>query len=288
MIDFEIVPPPDRHLPKYAPLLAARHAAHGPELFRFLHERWAGRNLDVLDVACGDGFYTASFASLLGDGGRVTAVDVLPGFLEWTERRIIRMQTTGQRSWDRASFGEQVHFVRADAGRLPFPDACFDLVWCAQSLNSLPDSPAALREMRRVVRLGGHVGILENDRLHEIRLPWPVDLELAVRSAEQQRSRPSKQNAGRYLSSLARRAGLTPVERRTLVIDRAVPLQPADAAFLRLYLQALVDRVESRLNPVDAARLRRLALPESPDFLAGWESFWMTWSDMILIARRDS
>ena len=42
--------------------------------------------------------------------------------------------------------------MEADAERLPFEDEAFDLSFCAQSLYSLPDPVAALREMARTTR----------------------------------------------------------------------------------------------------------------------------------------
>ncbi|MGC1274912.1 MAG: class I SAM-dependent methyltransferase [Planctomycetaceae bacterium] len=269
--------PPRDGLPKYAALLAARHAAHGPELFQFLKRLWGGQELEALDVACGDGFYTAAFDTLLGEKSRVTAVDVSPAFLDWAARRVA---TAGRNS--------RVGFVRADAGCLPFPDGSFDLVWCAQSLISLPDAAAALREMRRVVRPGGLIGLLENDRLHEMQLPWPVDLELAVRTAERRKetggAQPEKRNAGRCLSELAGSSGLMPFRRMTLTVDRLAPLSPADARFVELYLKTLVERLAGLLEPAVDRDLRRLTLASSPGYLPASKSFWMTWSDMILLA----
>ena len=49
----------------------------------------------------------------------------------------------------------------ADALNLPFPDASFDGVTVAFGLRNMADYPAALREMRRVLRPGGHLLILD-------------------------------------------------------------------------------------------------------------------------------
>jgi SAM-dependent methyltransferase len=55
-----------------------------------------------------------------------------------------------------------VHAVAVgDAGRLPFCDASFDRVVCNGSAHHLPDLPAALREMHRVLRPGGLVVLFE-------------------------------------------------------------------------------------------------------------------------------
>jgi ubiquinone/menaquinone biosynthesis C-methylase UbiE len=73
--------------------------------------------------------------------------------------------------------------VKADAYRLPFEDGQFDLVWCAQSMISLNDPVAAIREMARVLKPGGRLAVLETDAYHHVLLPWPVGLELAIQKA---------------------------------------------------------------------------------------------------------
>lgn len=57
--------------------------------------------------------------------------------------------------------GVRVPLVRADVARLPFPDGSFDGATAHSFLYLLPDSAAALREVHRVVRPGGHVVFLE-------------------------------------------------------------------------------------------------------------------------------
>jgi demethylmenaquinone methyltransferase/2-methoxy-6-polyprenyl-1,4-benzoquinol methylase len=51
--------------------------------------------------------------------------------------------------------------AEADALRLPFPDDCFDLVVCSFGFRNLANYRAGLAEIRRVLRPGGEVGILE-------------------------------------------------------------------------------------------------------------------------------
>ncbi len=45
--------------------------------------------------------------------------------------------------------------TRGDAGRLPFRDASFDKIVCTNSFHHYPDHVASLKEMRRVLRPGG-------------------------------------------------------------------------------------------------------------------------------------
>ncbi len=67
---------------------------------------------------------------------------------------------------------------------MPFAPASFDVVWCAQSLFSLPEPLAAVTRMAELAKPGGLVAVLEDDTLHQVLLPWPIDVELAVRTAE--------------------------------------------------------------------------------------------------------
>lgn len=49
----------------------------------------------------------------------------------------------------------------ADALALPFSDQQFDLVLCAYGMRNIPDQAKALTEIKRVLKVGGYVGILE-------------------------------------------------------------------------------------------------------------------------------
>jgi demethylmenaquinone methyltransferase/2-methoxy-6-polyprenyl-1,4-benzoquinol methylase len=61
---------------------------------------------------------------------------------------------------DRKARG-RVKLIEADALCLPAPDACFDLVVSAFGFRNLADYDAGLREILRVLRPGGEVGILD-------------------------------------------------------------------------------------------------------------------------------
>jgi len=59
------------------------------------------------------------------------------------------------------SAGRALRWIEADALRLPFPDASFNLVTSAFGFRNLADYDAGWREIRRVLRPGGECGILE-------------------------------------------------------------------------------------------------------------------------------
>ncbi|HET7686975.1 MAG TPA: ubiquinone/menaquinone biosynthesis methyltransferase [Candidatus Limnocylindria bacterium] len=98
----------------------------------------------VLDVACGTGRLAEAASARVGSEGRVVGVDISEGMLSRARAR-----------------GAAVDFRLADALALPFPAASFDAALIGFGLRNVPDYAAALSEMRRVVRPGGRVVVLE-------------------------------------------------------------------------------------------------------------------------------
>ena len=101
----------------------------------------------VLDVATGTGAVLLPAARRLGLEGRVTGVDLSSGILQEAERAA------------RAEGLTNVELCKMDGEHLEFPDQTFDVVLCAFAIFLFPDQEAALREMHRVLRPGGYVGI---------------------------------------------------------------------------------------------------------------------------------
>lgn len=95
----------------------------------------------VLDVACGTGDLALADARA---GGRVTGVDFSEAMLERARRK-----------------APQLEWVRGDALALPFADGSFDVATIGFGARNLDDLEAGLRELRRVLREGGRLAVLE-------------------------------------------------------------------------------------------------------------------------------
>jgi ubiquinone/menaquinone biosynthesis C-methylase UbiE len=101
----------------------------------------------VLDVATGGG-HTA--LALAGRGVRVVASDLTPRMLR--EARTLAAE---------AGAGT-IEFAAADAEALPFADAVFDRVTCRIAPHHFPDIRTAVKEITRVTRPGGRIGIIDS------------------------------------------------------------------------------------------------------------------------------
>jgi demethylmenaquinone methyltransferase / 2-methoxy-6-polyprenyl-1,4-benzoquinol methylase len=103
----------------------------------------------VLDLATG----TADLAIQVArrhPAVQVTGVDPSTGMLAVGGRKVVA-----------AGLGGRVTLQPGDAQALPFKKGSFDAVSMAFGIRNVPDRPRALREMRRVLRGGGRVAILE-------------------------------------------------------------------------------------------------------------------------------
>ncbi len=97
----------------------------------------AGSGLRVLDLCCGHGNVSAG---LVGCGASVTGLDFSPAMLNLAREAL-----------------PDANFVEGDAMDLPFEDAVFDAVTIGFGVPHIPKPPKALREARRVLRLGGRI-----------------------------------------------------------------------------------------------------------------------------------
>jgi len=95
----------------------------------------------VLDACCGTGDLALAAER---EGGVVTGVDFSPRMLERARRK-----------------SETVTWVEGDLLALPFGDASFDAATVGFGVRNVSDLDAALAELRRVLRPGGRLAILE-------------------------------------------------------------------------------------------------------------------------------
>lgn len=100
----------------------------------------------VLDLACGTGDLAHLAA---GRGALCVGLDFTPRMLQLARAR---------------QYPGTVHWVAGDMGQLPLRSATFDLVTTGYGLRNVPDLPAALAEIHRVLRPAGRLCSLDFDR----------------------------------------------------------------------------------------------------------------------------
>src|SRR5262245_51615053 len=103
----------------------------------------------ILDMGCGPGFYSSELAVDVGPTGCVFGVDLSPANIDLAARRCAGLAN--------------VEFREGEASSLPMEDSCVDAAISVQVLEYVADVPAALSELRRVLRPGGRVVVWDVD-----------------------------------------------------------------------------------------------------------------------------
>lgn len=165
----------------------------------------------VLDLAAGTGDLTEALARRVGSAGCVVHTDINQAMLGAGRDRLVDV-------------GLNLPTVLCDAEELPFRSASFDLVTVAFGLRNMTHKARALAEMRRVLRPGGRLLVLEFSKVWKPLerpydwysfkvLPWlgrriAADADAYRYLAESIRVHPDQE----ALRALMERAGLENVE----------------------------------------------------------------------------
>ena len=112
----------------------------------------------VLDLAGGTGDIAALLKDRVGPEGEIVLGDINAGMLSVGRDRLTNRGLVGG-----------LDYVQCNAEALPFPDNSFDLVTIAFGLRNVTDKDAGLREMFRVLKVGGQARVLE---FSEVTVDW--------------------------------------------------------------------------------------------------------------------
>lgn len=156
--------------------------------------------MSLLDCGCGPGSITIGLAKRLAPGS-VVGVDFDPGEVERAQNLAAEQGVTN------------VQFKTGNVYDLPFADGTFDVCFSNALLDHLSDPIAALREMRRILKADGMLGVRTADR--DGYLFTPPD-PLLVKLNEQGEKRKNDQGVsvriGKNIRGLLRQAGFVKTE----------------------------------------------------------------------------
>src|SRR3989344_3762249 len=131
-----------------------------PNLLRVLGDV---KGKSVLDVACGQGFFSRALAS---EGAHVTAADIAPELIAIAKK-------LGPAS---------ITYLVAPASRMPLPDSSFDAAVCVLALQNIKDLSGALAQVSHVLKQGGTFVIVLNHPAFRIprHSEWGFDADASV------------------------------------------------------------------------------------------------------------
>ncbi|SFR18828.1 Methyltransferase domain-containing protein [Desulfoscipio geothermicus DSM 3669] len=156
--------------------------------------------MNLLDCECGSGTITAGLAKVVAPG-LVTGVDLELGQIE---KARVYAQEQGI---------SNISFRVASIYELPFPDETFDAVFIHALLQHLQTPLKALREINRVLKPGGIIGVRDDDQGGFILAPYSPQMERIIDFLKQfMRHNGGDPCVGRRHRELLRQAGFINVQ----------------------------------------------------------------------------
>ncbi|MEU5210369.1 methyltransferase domain-containing protein [Streptomyces sp. NPDC020742] len=207
--------PNTRYIHGYAPHEANRLGDQADTLADLLHAGTAyPPGSRVLEVGCGVGAQTVHLVRS-SPGARITAVDLSAPSLARARAQVTSQAPDADVTWQ-----------QADLHHLPHPDGHFDHLFACFVLEHLGDTPRALAEMRRVLRPGGSLTVIEGDHGSAFFHPDSEHARAVIgHQVRLQSSAGGNALLGRELAPLLRHSGFTgvTVRPRTVYADHTRP-----------------------------------------------------------------
>lgn len=212
-----------------------------------------------LDIGCGIGLQTLLLANVIGSGGQIAGIDVVPEFLAFAQ------DIAGK-----AGFSNRITFREEDMNSLPFAEDTFDWVWSSDCAGyPVGELSSLLHELVRVVKPGGSIILLAWSS-QQVLPGYPLlEARLNATCSAFIPYLHSKSPELHFLRALRwfREAGLEEVMAQTLVGDVQAPLDKGERAALTSLFTMLWEKPSTEVPSEDWNEYQRLCRPESTDFI---------------------
>lgn len=154
--------------PKNIALLIGEERRKEMDPFDFLKSNGLSPGMCVADIGCGPGFFTFPMAEIVGERGRVYAVDVQEDMLKELKRR---------------NPPANVSVIQSGENHIPIEDGACDMVFLAFVFHEAGEKVAFLKELKRLLKPEGKLLLLDWEKKVEDKGP-PYEERIEMAEAE--------------------------------------------------------------------------------------------------------
>ena len=254
-------------VPDYAQRLHLQHIA-----FEDAYRSWLSLYLSperinsVIDIACGDGGWTRLIRQVCPNASLV-GTDVDSDYLELARER---------------SPGMDIRHRRFNILDDEWSDEPADVVFCADSFQSISDHAGLIAGMTKLARPGGMVLVTETDNLHDLVVNVPAEASLALHQCEVDCLDETSLRGYRFPTfavELLRRVGLGTPQVQSHSVDWVGPIAGSRREFLDRHFSDRLDAL-----PGAPSLVRRHYHPDSDEYFAASPNCVVTYRRYFVMA----
>ncbi len=130
------------------------------------------RGMTVADLGCGSGFFTIPLGSMVGEAGKVFAVDSRPAALERLRENLNSVTRSVVRT------------VQADVSKTSIPSSSVDVAFVSNLLHDIDDKAEFMLEVRRMLKPTGRLVVVDWRRI-EMEFGPPLEIRLDEKSVRE-------------------------------------------------------------------------------------------------------
>lgn len=205
----------------------------------------------VLDLGCGIGGATFAIADITGPTGLAAGLDISSAMIDVATRR--------------ANGRPGLEFRVGDARAIPYPEGFFDAARSERVFLYLPDRLAAIQEMKRVLKPGGRLCLMDTEI--DSTAIFSRNLALTRKMTSTVAASIPNPNSARELPALVKQAGLRNIQTETFALSTPYEF------FLRAMVGSLTKAAGNQvltLGEVDEFLAEQAALHAAGDFFQAW------------------
>lgn len=242
----------------YSRKLCQFNAFAEPELRQAIAKLGLKPGMCVLDAGCGTGDALEWLRAEVGPEGAVMGFD---------------LATTHART---AHVAAPLDTLVMQANLLSPPLVCksFDLIWSVNTVNHLHDPVAGVKTLASLLHPDGRMALGQSSLVPDMYFAWDARLERLTNEAVREYYRDRYQISERDLTDvrsivrLLQRSGLRDVTVHTLMIERILPLRPADESYLleTIFQNTWGERLRPYLSGDDFEELMHLCDPQHAQY----------------------
>jgi SAM-dependent methyltransferase len=242
----------------YSCKLGQFNAFAEPELRALIADAGLKPGMRILDAGCGTGDALPWLLAEVRPSGCVIGLD-----LSTVHAQAARRHTS-----------MHIEVLLGDLLEPPVAAESVDFIWCVNTINHLRDPAHGVEQLAALLRPGGRIALGQSSLLPDMVFAWDSRLERVTNEAVRRYYRDRYSLSERDLKSvrallgILRSAKLQNVTVRTILIERASPLDEATERYLRdtIFKDTWGERLRPYLSNEDYAELARLCDPQHEQF----------------------